>query len=63
MEPGKPMKGICSICNRLFIGESKPGERVDDVLLRMQADFDAHDCHEQTQQMVARIVKEARDHK
>lgn len=56
---GKPIKGVCSACNRLFIAESKPGEQMDDVLLRMRADFDAHDCHEETRQMTARIVRAA----
>jgi hypothetical protein len=63
MEQGKPMKGRCSLCNRLFVGDPKPGERADDVLLRMRSDFDAHDCHEETRQIVTRIVREARDHK
>ena len=63
IEQGKPIKGRCSLCNRSFIGESKPGERMDDALLRMRADFDAHDCHEETRQVAARIVREARDHK
>ena len=59
IEEGKPIKGVCSVCSRLFIAESKPGERVDEVLLRMRADFDAHDCHEETRQMTARIVRAA----
>jgi hypothetical protein len=54
MEEGKRIKGACS---RLFVGEPKPGEQMDQVLLRMRADFDAHDCHEETRQMTARIVK------
>jgi hypothetical protein len=57
VEQGKPIKGACSACSRLFIAEPKPGERTDEVLLRMRADFDAHDCHEETRQMTARIVK------
>lgn len=59
IEEGKPIKGRCNLCNRLFIGEPKPRERADDVLLRMRADFDAHDCHEETRQMTARIVRAA----
>jgi hypothetical protein len=57
IEPGNPIKGTCSVCNRLFVAEFKPGERMDELLLRMRADFDAHDCHEETRQMTARIVK------
>ncbi len=59
MEQGKPIKGICSVCKKLFIEEFKPGERMDEVLLRMRADFDAHDCHEETREMTARIVRAA----
>ncbi|MFZ3339674.1 MAG: hypothetical protein WA609_19635 [Terriglobales bacterium] len=57
VEQGKPIKGACSVCSRLFIAEPKPGEQTEEVLLRMRADFDAHDCHEETRQMTARIVK------
>lgn len=59
MEQGKPIKGVCSVCSRLFIVESKPADRMDEVLLRMRADFDAHDCHEETREMTARIVRAA----
>jgi hypothetical protein len=59
IEQGKPIRGTCSVCSRLFIGEPNAGEQTDDVLLRMRADFDAHDCHEETRQMTARIVKAA----
>ena len=58
MEMEKPIKGICSVCKKPFIAESKPGERMDGLLLRMRADFDAHDCHEETREMTARIVRE-----
>lgn len=63
MEQGEPIKGRCSLCDRVFVGAPHPGERADDVLLRMRSDFDAHDCHEETRQIVTRIVREARDHK
>ncbi|MGB9198502.1 MAG: hypothetical protein WCB53_16395 [Terriglobales bacterium] len=46
IEQGNPVKGVCSACSRLFVAESKPAERMDDVLLRMRADFEAHDCYE-----------------
>lgn len=59
VEQGNPIKAVCSACSRVFIAESKPGERMDDILLRMRADFDAHDCHEETRQMTARIVRAA----
>ncbi len=59
IEKDKPIKGTCSACSRLFVAEPRPGELTDEVLLRMRADFDAHDCHEETRQMTARIVKAA----
>jgi hypothetical protein len=61
MEQGNPIKGVCSDCSRLFIADAKPGERTDDMLLRMRADFDTHDCHEETRQMTARIVRAAKE--
>jgi hypothetical protein len=36
----------CSHCGRTFKAEPQPGERVDDVLLRIRAQFDSHLCHE-----------------
>lgn len=59
IEQDKPIRGTCSACSRLFVAEPKEGERTDQVLLRMRAEFDAHDCHEETRQMTARIVKAA----
>jgi len=57
IEHGKPIRGRCSLCKRQFIGESKPGEGTDDVLQRMRAEFDAHNCNEETREIVARIVR------
>jgi hypothetical protein len=34
----------CSCCGQEFRAEPKPRERVDDVLLRIRADFEAHKC-------------------
>lgn len=34
----------CSRCGREFKAEAKPAERVDDVLLRVRAEFEAHRC-------------------
>lgn len=61
IEQGNPIRGTCSACNRPFIAESKSGERMDELLLRMRADFDAHDCHEETRQMTARIVRATKE--
>jgi hypothetical protein len=34
----------CSRCGQEFPAEPKPGERVDDVLVRIRAEFEAHKC-------------------
>lgn len=34
----------CSQCGQEFRAEPKPGEKVDDVLLRIRAEFNAHVC-------------------
>jgi hypothetical protein len=36
----------CSHCGQRFEAEPKPGERVDDVLLQVRAEFDSHLCYE-----------------
>jgi hypothetical protein len=38
----------CSACQREFVANPKAGERVDDVLLRIRAEFNAHECQRQT---------------
>ncbi len=47
LEQGEPIESRCSVCGRLFIGEFRSRERTDDVLLRIRADFEAHDCHKE----------------
>lgn len=44
IEPGQPVSSECSLCKRTFRVIPEPKERTDDVLLRMRAEFDAHDC-------------------
>jgi hypothetical protein len=36
----------CSRCGQEFRAAPKPPERVDDVLLRIRAEFEAHQCRE-----------------
>jgi hypothetical protein len=36
----------CSCCGREFRAEPKDAERVDDVLLRIRAEFEAHKCRQ-----------------
>ena len=38
----------CSRCKREFNATPKAGERVDDVLLRIRDEFNAHECQVQT---------------
>jgi hypothetical protein len=38
----------CSHCGQRFEAEPQPGERVDDVLLRVRAEFDSHLCYERS---------------
>jgi hypothetical protein len=50
LEQGEPIESRCSLCGRVFIGEFRGNERTDNVLLRMRADFEAHDCHKEVSQ-------------
>ena len=38
----------CSHCGSEFAASPEAGERVDDVLLRIRAEFNAHLCESQT---------------
>ena len=38
----------CSRCKREFTATPKAGERIDDVLLRIRGEFNAHECEVQT---------------
>lgn len=44
IEVGQQVLSECSMCKRAFQAVPKPNERTDDVLLRIRAEFDAHDC-------------------
>ena len=47
MDMEKPdISSRCSRCGQTFKAEPKPGERVDDVLLRIRAEFNSHDCRD-----------------
>ena len=59
VQSGHPLSGRCSVCKRVFIAKPKDGERDDDAVLRMRADFDVHSCREDASQSAARIVREA----
>lgn len=38
----------CSCCSREFAAAPKASEHVDDALLRIRAEFNAHECQAQT---------------
>jgi len=40
----------CSHCGQTFEAEPRPGERVDDVLLRIRREFNSHHCQERLKQ-------------
>jgi len=40
----------CSHCGQTFKAEPRPGERVEDVLLRIRREFNSHQCHERLKQ-------------
>lgn len=44
IEPEKPVVTRCSTCNQKFIADPKAGERMDDVILRLRAEFARHRC-------------------
>jgi hypothetical protein len=43
----------CSHCGRTFKVELQAGERVDDVLLRIRAQFNIHQCREELQPLTS----------
>ena len=43
---GEPVATRCSLCKREFVADSKSTERMDDVILRLRAAFEAHLCDE-----------------
>lgn len=46
LEVGRPVLATCSVCERIFISIPLPGERCDDVILRLRDEFNSHDCQE-----------------
>ena len=46
MNGGEAIRAACTDCGRQFLGKPNPSDRIDDVLMRMRADFEAHICHE-----------------
>jgi hypothetical protein len=46
IEQGEPISAWCNACNKRFRVTPKAGERTDDLLLRLRAEFEAHKCGE-----------------
>jgi len=46
IEAGQRISSECSLCKRPFFANYRPDERTDDVLIRIRAEFEAHDCHQ-----------------
>jgi hypothetical protein len=40
----------CTHCGQKFKAEPRAGERVDDVLLRIRAEFNSHQCQKRLEQ-------------
>ena len=45
MKSGMPLTGECSVCGRPFFGKPKLGENMEEALIRMRREFDAHNCN------------------
>lgn len=47
---GQPIQARCSTCQRIFIGKPRPNDKkndkTDDILLRIRAEFEAHNCQQ-----------------
>jgi len=48
LKPGGSVSASCSACGRPFTGTTGSGDKIDEVLIRMRAEFDAHTCGEDT---------------
>jgi hypothetical protein len=49
MRPEMTMTARCTACNRQFRAIPKIGEKPDGVVMRIRREFEAHNCHEETQ--------------
>src|SRR5579862_4919397 len=52
IETDKPVVAWCSACGRAFMAEPKSGDRTDDLILRVRAEFEAHNCKERSSRWV-----------
>lgn len=44
LENNKAVIAVCGACGRKFESEPQAGKQIDDQLLLVRAEFDAHDC-------------------
>lgn len=59
MTQGKTITARCSLCKRVFVAEPHGNERTDDLLLKIRAEFYAHDCNLDSNQNALRILQAA----
>jgi hypothetical protein len=44
LEDGKAVVAFCAACGKQFEAEPQAGRQIDDQLLTVRAEFDAHEC-------------------
>ncbi|HVI06718.1 MAG TPA: hypothetical protein VND65_00345 [Candidatus Binatia bacterium] len=48
LEAGELVYAQCSACDRMFLARPANEDRIDDLILRVRAEFDAHHCNGST---------------
>lgn len=56
IETDKPVVAWCSVCSQSFLAEPKSGDRTDDMILRVRAEFEAHDCKKHRTHPIPKIL-------
>lgn len=46
LENGQPVVAFCSVCEKQFRAEPQPGKGIDDQLIKVREEFEAHVCPE-----------------
>jgi hypothetical protein len=45
LDTEQPIVAFCSVCGRRFEVQQETGKRIDDLILKVRAEFDAHGCN------------------
>lgn len=45
LETGQPVIAFCSVCGMKFEQAPDPEKRTDELILKVRADFEAHQCN------------------